>query len=362
MVTCIVICKGWREECENKLLAVGSSSELIKCPVPGSRGPRKWENMISYHISKNSGTTLRGILQKRYKALELHGPKKEPYAHYFHSLKEKYRGHYFVVFVREPVSKLLSQFYYVRSSLSGAFGRWHRCFNFEEYIGSRRARHNHQFVQLMTDQKGCGPDHKIPRLRHEAIGGSYNIEQLCPGGLAILKKRIIQVLSQPRLFVGIVEHFDASLLALQREIGLPDVRYCPMRRHHNVLRVNHLPQHILHAAHSFNQLDNIIYNTSLRLFEAKRCCYGITDDDLDQFRQANLAFQHGSGSCPPISSEQATTATKDALRVTKDRVLSNDTLGNPMWRDSGRDCSDMRSKRIGLSFFTKDSSSTMQTR
>ena len=164
--------------------------------------------------------------------MELHGPGKKAYGHYFRSDEPKWRGRYFVAMARDPTSKLLSQFFYVRSTLGGDFGTWHRCVSFDEYVRSKRARHNHQFSQLIAGSpKGaCGGGAPganatlFARPRHEA--GHVSVETLCPGGAAALRRRILEILRQPRLFVGLVEDFDAALLALQRETGLPDVTYC----------------------------------------------------------------------------------------------------------------------------------------
>ena len=330
--------------CEEELRLAGIGA----CPEAGSRGPprkqggaRRWSEMVHYHIAKNGGTTLRGILQARYDAKELHGPQKQEYSRYFHSRTERWRGRYFVAFARDPISKLLSQFYYARSELSGAFGRWHRCFDFGEYVLSRRARHNHQFSQLMTGQQGCGL-RELPRPRHEVSAEAIGVNAICPEGLKALERRVAEVLSQPRLFVGIVERFDESLLALQRETGLPDVTYCPRRRHKNVLRVEHLPAAVVKNAATRNIFDNIVYNASLNLFRAKHCCYGITQDDLKTFRRQNQAFQQKH--CPALTDE-------DNKARSRDRTLHNDTLGDPMYRAQGRDCDDMRKKRIGMTFF-----------
>ena len=112
------------------------------CPAPGSRGPsknvhgwRKWKDLVHYHIAKNAGTTLRSVITKRYGGMELHGPEKKAYGSYFRSGERKWRGRYFVTMAREPTSKLLSQFFYVRSTLGGDFGTWHRCVTFEERRG-----------------------------------------------------------------------------------------------------------------------------------------------------------------------------------------------------------------------------------
>lgn len=344
------------ERC-SELLPIGT---LRSCPRPGSRGPStkgRWKDIAHYHIAKNGGTTLRGILQGRYDGIELHGPQKRPYSAYFHSDEWKWRGKYFVVFVRKPAAKLLSQFYYARSELRGTFGRWHRCVDFLDYTHSRRARHNHQFAQLMTGQRGCGVD--LPRPRHEL--GPIDLVKICPQGRQALEHRIAEVLTQPRIFVGVVEHFDTSLLALQRETGLPDVRYCSRRRHKNVLRVDDLPLNVVRDAQQRNLLDDILYNVSLQVFHAKACCYNISHADVLHFQHINSAFQQSR--CPPdadaeTDSEPNNTTRRRSGHTSRDRSLDKATLGNPMWRARGDDCDDIHRRRIGLTFIPPHESTT----
>ena len=124
------------------------NTDALRPPLParGSRSPtknvhgwRKWKDLVHYHIAKNAGTTLRSVVTKRYGGLELHGPGKKAYGEYFNDAGRKWAGRYFVAMAREPTSKLMSQFFYVRASLGGDFGTWHRCVTFHEYVESKRA-------------------------------------------------------------------------------------------------------------------------------------------------------------------------------------------------------------------------------
>lgn len=280
-----------------------------QCPKTRKKRPSP---LVHYHIAKNGGTTLREIL-KRYDARELHGPKKKPYATYFHSDKEKWRGTHFVTFVREPGSKLLSQFYYARAALGGSFGRWHRCIDFGEYVESRKARHNHQFSQLIAGHPGCGtPSMTAPR--HEAKS-RVEVEDVCPTENA-LRARIAQILGQPRLFVGVLERFDESLLALSKEFALPDVGYC--RQRSNLGSLKETRDQVLSSARLKNKLDRIIVNITHMILDWKSCCFGITPQQVNQFSILN-----------------------HKRHCVKSRTLhlDNTTIGNPAWRDDPTTCS-----------------------
>ena len=102
---------------------------------------------------------------------------------------------------RDPTAKLLSQFFYARSTLGGAYGDWHRCVTFGEYVESRRARHNHQYGQMVTgNRKGaCGNDAEKPlaRPQHRAT-----IAMLCAGVLVVVLGIMTLALAQHRRALG----------------------------------------------------------------------------------------------------------------------------------------------------------------
>ena len=302
------------------------------CPARGSRGPtknvhgwRKWKDLVHYHIAKNAGTTLRSVITKRYGGMELHGPGKKAYGEYFNDAGRKWAGRYFVTMARDPTSKLMSQFFYVRASLGGDFGTWHRCVTFEEYVESKRARHNHQFSQLVAGSRlaACDPSHNVSffkRPRHEA--GVTTAQDICVGGKEVLRDRIREILRQPRLFVGLVEDFDGSMVVLQRETGLPDATYCHKRTTKGALNKSfHLRPATRRATQRRNGLDEIFYDAAKEVHAWKRCCYGVDDASVAAFRAASLEYQDSIG-C-------------HARHDRKQKGLDNATFGDPNWHGRG---------------------------
>ena len=320
------------------LLACASAGRCgWDCPAPGSRGPARdadgprWQDMLHYHVAKNAGTTLRSVLMARYNGTELHGPTKRAYA--FTYIEPQWRGRYFVAMAREPTSKLMSQFFYVRGTLSGSFGEWHRCVTFGEYVESRRARHNHQFSQLIAGSRkaACGGGvpganvSLIPRPRHEL--GHVTVGAMCLGGERVLRERMMQILRQPRLFVGIVEDFDASLLVLQAETGLPDATYCHRRSTKGALNhPRYLDAATVKNARYRNSLDELFYAAAKEVFAWKKCCYRVTDAAVAAFRAENAAWQAKTG-CGVAA---------DRMQ----KVVDNRTVGDPNWhdRETSPDC------------------------
>ena len=171
----------------------------------------------------------------------------------------------------------------------------------------------------------CDPSHNISyfkRPRHEA--GVTTAQDVCRGGAAVLKSRILEILRQPRLFVGLVEDFDASLVSLQRETGLPDATYCHKRTTKGALnKPRHLTEETRQASSRRNELDEIFYAAAREVHAWKRCCYGVDDAAVADFRAKNLEFQHSTG-CHVIHDR-------------KQKGLDNRTVGDPNWHGRGTD-------------------------
>ena len=138
------------------------------------------------------------------------------------------------------------------------------------------------------------------------------------------KSRILEILRQPRLFVGLVEDFDASLVSLQRETGLPDATYCHKRTTKGALnKPRHLTEETRRASSRRNELDEIFYEAAQEVHAWKRCCYGVDEDAVAAFRAKNLEFQHSTG-CHVIHDR-------------KQKGLDNRTVGDPNWHGRGTD-------------------------
>ena len=93
-----------------------------------------------------------------------------------------------------------------------------------------------------------------------------------------------------------MEDFDASLVSLQRETGLPDATYCHKRTTKGALnKPRHLTEETRRASSRRNELDEIFYEAAQEVHAWKRCCYGVDDDAVAAFRAKNLEFQHSTG-------------------------------------------------------------------
>ena len=98
-------------------------------------------------------------------------------------------------------------------------------------VARAHAWHNHQYAQLIVGMPlgrcdaGGRADGRAER-RFEApadLRRGVAIEAVCPAGADAFRERVREILDARGLFVGVLELFDASLLAMQRELGYASV-------------------------------------------------------------------------------------------------------------------------------------------
>ena len=82
------------------------------CPTMGVTAPR----IVHYHQHKAGGKTVNTVLVDRYHGIESHSRTRKALSY---AVAKQYKGQRIVTFVREPVSKVLSRFWYWRSGERG---------------------------------------------------------------------------------------------------------------------------------------------------------------------------------------------------------------------------------------------------
>ena len=197
-----------------------------------------------FHIAKAGGTTVRSIVVYRYRGRELHGAGKGTLADYARNCLDGSCP--IVTWLREPASKVCSNFFYLRTLAARSNARWvrrARCETLGEHVSRAHAWHNHQYAQLIVGMPlgRCGiasDDGGNPTVGSNATndGGAERrfeapadlrrgaaIEAVCPAGADAFRERVREILDAQGMFVGVLELFDASLLAMQRELGYESV-------------------------------------------------------------------------------------------------------------------------------------------
>ena len=133
---------------------------------------------------------MRSIVVYRYRGRELHGAGKGTLADYARECLDASCP--IVTWLREPASKVSSNFFYLRTLAARSNARW---------VGRAERR----FEAPADLRRGVA------------------IEAVCPAGADAFRERVREILDARGLFVGVLELFDASLLAMQRELGYASV-------------------------------------------------------------------------------------------------------------------------------------------
>ena len=204
----------------------------LNSSCPPATAPRANPRARHFHIAKAGGTTVRSIVVYRYRGRELHGAGKGTLADYARDCLDASCP--IVTWLREPASKVCSNFFYLRTLAARSNARWVRrakCETLDEHVARAHAWHNHQYAQLIVGMPlgrcdaGGRADGRAER-RFEApadLRRGVAIEAVCPAGADAFRERVREILDARGLFVGVLELFDASLLAMQRELGYASV-------------------------------------------------------------------------------------------------------------------------------------------
>ena len=210
----------------------------LNSSCPPAAAPRANPRARHFHIAKAGGTTVRSIVVYRYRGRELHGAGKGTLADYARECLDASCP--IVTWLREPASKVSSNFFYLRTLAARSNARWVRrakCETLDEHVARAHAWHNHQYAQLIvgmplgrcgnaSDDGGNATDDGGAERRFEApadLRRGVAIEAVCPAGADAFRERVREILDARGLFVGVLELFDASLLAMQRELGYASV-------------------------------------------------------------------------------------------------------------------------------------------
>ncbi len=253
--------------------------------------PNQDETLIFLHIPKTGGSTLNKILRSQYSRSEtvtLHAPKVEEFRALSAARRGRYRliqGHlYFglhrfiprastyITFLRQPVERVLSFYYYARSTPD------HYLYPLlaAERLDLKTLLARELTVELCNDQT-------------RAIAGDEWADQQRVVTRTALERAQANLRSHFRI-VGLQEQFDASLLLLRRAFGWS----LPFYLKENVTKEKptdkSLDAETRRLVEDANSLDLELYEYARGLFEEQcRAAGDSFDADLCHFRQLNDA-------------------------------------------------------------------------
>ncbi len=241
---------------------------------------RPVERVIFLHIPKTAGSTLRGVFIDQYptgSVLAIGPGRHDTAMEDFKSLplpeREKIRllrGHFgfglheylpppvtYITILREPVARVVSHYYYVRSQLErgNAFTDrpWLReaaRMSLSDYVQHGRSAdvRNGQTKLMAGQMQGWGVDDEhSPGDEQLLQAAQYNLRE----GMAV---------------VGLIERFDETLVLFKRRLGWRTPFYVSRNVAPNRPEREHAPPEILEAVRRENALDVQLYGDAVKLF------------------------------------------------------------------------------------------------
>lgn len=266
--------------------------------------PNLKETLIFIHLPKAGGTTLHLLLERHYprnRIFNFRGPELYLADERFQALPETERARFrlitghipfglhhaiphpstYITFLRNPVERVISQYYYARSRP-------------EHYLYTRLNAEGMSLYEYAAQR--VTPE--IANQQTSMLAGKRRRTwQWQPTRETLeLAKQNLQTHFR---VVGLTEQFDTSLLLLQRAFGWS----LPLYLRENVTAEKPEGAQIDPRARALlaelNDLDLELYAFARELFEAQCRAYGSTlPDELARFRQLNARFQQVVG---PVS-------------------------------------------------------------
>lgn len=223
--------------------------------------------LIFIHIPKTAGGTFNNILHQHYPqdhlyryeageearrtfdSLPVHEKDKlhAIYGHLYFGLHEQLsRPHLYITFLRNPIERLISAYYFIRE------------------------RSHHPYYEMATKlslreyyEQGYGgkeQDNGQTRI----LSGQYDMDEPCNAGMLELAKKN---LSEEVEIVGLTERFDESLMMIANRLNW----HYPYYYNRNVAAKrpakSEIPSDILSFLEQYNQYDMELYQFATELFE-----------------------------------------------------------------------------------------------
>ena len=250
---------------------------------------KAWQDwtLIFLHIPKTAGLTLLNIIQRQYDTSSIHFHVGDPkYVHRFKEIPESQRsdikvlpGHLpfgmhkylpqpsvYVTLLRDPIERVISQYYSVRSRR-------------EHAMYSEANRKNLKELLL------SGLYQRLDNFQTRMLAGMPGMEceygACTPEILDAAKKNLSSSFS----VVGLTERFDETLVLLKRVFGWKNLLYVKKNVTEKRLNKEDISNDTLQAILKYNELDIELYRYAEELFERAVNQYGVSfERDLKNFR------------------------------------------------------------------------------
>jgi hypothetical protein len=245
-------------------------------PTAQSDVAQSEEALIFVHLPKCGGTTLNRIIEWEYSPLRIFSIDPILYLWSYQKLNrwpasrlakmQVLKGHMpfgihrrlpqpstYITFLRDPVERVISAYYFARNYLLHPKHRWISKLTLEEYV---RVSPNHN-VQTKY-------------LSGREFVGDYHAGDCTEEMLAMAKENLIRNFS----LVGLTERFDEGLAILKIIFGWQISKYANFNVTKTRLKKTSLPASTVELIKERNQYDVSLYDFGVPIFNETRARYG----------------------------------------------------------------------------------------
>lgn len=244
--------------------------------------------LIFLHLPKCAGTTLNRIIEWEYDPTRVFSIDPVLYLWSFHKLNrwspkrlermQVFKGHMpfgihkrlpqpstYITFLRDPVERVISAYYFMRNYVLHPKHRWISKLTLEEFVRE-------------------GPNHNVQckYISGRPFVGDFHAGDCDDEVLALAKENLHRYFS----LVGITERFDEGLAILKIIFGWEISKYAKFNVTRTRQAKKNLPSATVELIAQRNQYDMALYEYALSMFEQTRAKYG---DEVQ--RQLDLILQ-----------------------------------------------------------------------
>ena len=257
--------------------------------------------LIFLHVPKTAGSTFRHIIERQYNSnsiLHLYASDfGEELAAISPNQIDRLRvvmGHFYfgahnflshpttyITFLRDPIERVISHFYYARHAPAHHFYDSARKMSLNEFV---------EYSSRMSNESGTALGYFSDNDQTRQLAGQCGVPSFGTSSdelLKIAKKNLAEHFA----VVGITEKFDHSLILISRLFGWRHPFYTKQNVTRRRPHKEQLPRETLSVVEANNELDLELYRYAKKLFQDQIRAQGISfDQQLQRFRKLNATY------------------------------------------------------------------------